>query len=136
MINRIFPTVMAPLDGEEGHQDFEARFEPLESRPATPGVEPRLVYLELPRRREDAAENLRDPQVAYRDAAEAEAWEVARIVRDAVEQGSLIVADRQTGRSRKARYEDFAVLLRSTGNQVHFEKYFRLFDGSMSTIPK
>ncbi len=38
------------------------------------------------------------------------------------------MADRTTGLARRARYEDFAVLLRSTGNQVHFEKYFRLFD--------
>ena len=48
-------------------------------------------------------------------------------MRDAVERGSLLVADRRTGAARKARYEDFAVLLRSTGNQVHFEKYFRFF---------
>jgi len=129
MINAIFPTVMAARDAESGHEDFEARFEPLESRKPTPGVRPRLVYLELPRASElDAgregplgkADELRAP-------AEAEAWEVARIVRDAVEGGSLLVADRRTGGARKARYEDFAVLLRSTGNQVHFEKYFRFF---------
>ena len=35
---------------------------------------------------------------------------------------------RKAGEARGARYEDFAVLLRSTGNQVHFEKYFRLLD--------
>jgi ATP-dependent helicase/nuclease subunit A len=119
MINAIFPAVMAPRDAEAGLEDFEARFEALESRPPTPGVEPRFVYLELPRRENAAAD--------IRDAAEAEAWEVARIVRDAVAGGSFLVADRKAGVARKAGYEDFAVLLRSTGNQVHFEKYFRLF---------
>lgn len=125
MINAIFPSVMAPSRADSGYEDFEARFEPLQAREATPGVEPRLVYLELPRRAEDGA----DPEAeGSRENAEAEAWEVARIVRDAVEGGSLLVADRKTGRARQARYEDFALLLRSTGNQVHFEKYFRLFD--------
>jgi len=125
MINAIFPSVMAPNRADSGYEDFEARFEPLEAREPTPGVEPRLVYLELPRRSEDGVDLEAE---GSRESAEAEAWEVARIVRDAVERGSLLVADRKTGRARQARYEDFAVLLRSTGNQVHFEKYFRLFD--------
>jgi ATP-dependent helicase/nuclease subunit A len=120
MINAVFPSVMAPRDPERGRESFEAAFEPLEARAPTPGVESRFVYLELPRR-DGPPDRLRDP-------AECEAWEVARIVRDAVEGASLLVADRKTGRARPARYEDFAVLLRSTGNQVHFEKYFRLFD--------
>ena len=129
MINAIFPIVMAPRDAEAGHEDFEARFSPLEPRAPTPGVAPKFVYLELPRRsgEEAAAESSGDVD-GLRDPAEAEAWEVARIVRGAVEGGTLFVADRGTGLARKARYEDFAVLLRSTGNQVHFEKYFRLFD--------
>jgi ATP-dependent helicase/nuclease subunit A len=131
MINAIFPTVMAPLDPDAGHQDFEAVFEPLEARPPTPGVEPRFVYLELPRHAGETADaETADAEAGerLRDSAEAEAWEVARLVRDAVEKGSLAVADRDSRLARKARYEDFAVLLRSTGHQVHFEKYFRLFD--------
>ena len=120
MINAIFPDVMASIDPEKGHEDFEARFESLEPRASTPGVTSRFIYLELPRR---------DPSDGHdmRDSAECEAWEVARIVRDAVESESFMVADRKSGRARSARYEDFAVLLRSTGNQVHFEKYFRLY---------
>ena len=39
MINQIFPSVMAPLDPDKGPEDFEARFEPLQSRAATPGVD-------------------------------------------------------------------------------------------------
>jgi ATP-dependent helicase/nuclease subunit A len=118
MINAIFPSVMAPIDPERGYEDFEARFERLESRKPTDGVEPRFIYLELPYARERSG--LRDP-------AECEAWEVARIVRESVDSGSLLVADRETGRARPARFSDFAILLRSTGKQVHFEKYLRLF---------
>ncbi|HRY55944.1 MAG TPA: UvrD-helicase domain-containing protein [Spirochaetia bacterium] len=118
LLNAIFPSVMAPRDPDRGPEPFEAEFVPLESRPPTPGVEPRLAYLELPRR-EEGGEGLRE-------AAECEAWEVARIVRDAVEGRSLLVADRASGLARPARYGDFALLLRSTGKQVHFEKYFRL----------
>ena len=121
MVNAIFPSVMAPGDPERGYEDFEASFEELDSREPIPGVEPRFVYLELPRAEREAGEG-----AAYRDAAEAEAWEVARIVRDAVEGGGLLVADREAGKARPARYEDFAILLRSTGKQVHFEKYLRL----------
>jgi ATP-dependent exoDNAse (exonuclease V) beta subunit len=121
MINAIFPSVMAPSNPEKGREDFEASFEKLDTRESTSGVTPRFVYLELPYR------DARDARDAFRDAAECEAWEVAHLVRDAVEGGSLLVADRGTGKARKARYEDFAILLRSTGKQVHFEKYLRLF---------
>ena len=120
MINAIFPDVMASIDPEKGHEDFEARFESLEPRAPTPGVTSRFVYLELPRPEPSDGRGMREP-------AECEAWEVARIVRDAVESESFMVADRKLGSARPARYEDFAVLLRSTGNQVHFEKYFRLY---------
>jgi ATP-dependent exoDNAse (exonuclease V) beta subunit len=126
-LNAIFPSVMAPRDGERGREDFEAAFEPLESREATPGVEPRFAYLELPYREGRGSIGAGEPSASLREAAECEAWEVARIVRDAVEGESLLVADREARRARPARYEDFALLLRSTGRQVHFEKYFRLF---------
>jgi ATP-dependent exoDNAse (exonuclease V) beta subunit len=128
MINAIFPEVMAPSDPDGRYEEFEARFERLDSRRPTPGVTPRFVYLELPyrgRARGDGPAS-GDPRIAYRDPAECEAWEVARLVRDSVEAGSLEVADRESGRARPARYEDFAILLRSTGKQVHFEKYLRL----------
>ena len=129
MINAIFPSVMAPRDERRGHEDYEARFEELASREATGGVTPRFVYLELPYRGGRAA-GAGGPdgetRLAGREAAECEAWEVARIVRDVVESGSLLVADRKAGAARPARYGDFAILLRSTGKQVHFEKYLRL----------
>lgn len=130
MINAIFPTVMASADPERGHESFEARFEKLEARRPTEGVRPVFAYLELPRgeaagRGHDGPAD--DPGASLRSAAECEAWEVARLIRAWVESGGPLVADRGAGRARPARYEDFAVLLRSTGNQVHFEKYFRLF---------
>jgi ATP-dependent helicase/nuclease subunit A len=121
MINKIFSRIMEPEDPDRGHEKFEARFESLLPGGSTAGVEPRFIYLELPYRPE------RKVQAGLRDAAECEAWELARIIHDAVESGCIKVADRSSGLARPARYEDFAVLLRSTGNQVHFEKYLRLF---------
>ena len=137
MINEIFPSVMASADPERGHESFEARFEKLEARKPTEGLRPIFAYLELPRgegaRRDEPGDSTALasggdlPRASLRSAAECEAWEVARLIRDWVESEGPLVADRDAGMARPARYEDFAVLLRSTGNQVHFEKYFRLF---------
>jgi ATP-dependent helicase/nuclease subunit A len=118
VFERIMPSAREGLEGEEA-ADFEARFEALSSREPTPGVEPMLAYLELPRPEEAAG---------LREGGEAEAYAIARLVREAVEGNRLLVADRESGEARGARYEDFAILLRSTGNQVHFEKFFRLLD--------
>ena len=137
MINEIFPSVMASADPERGHESFEARFEKLEARKPTEGLRPIFAYLELSRgegaRRDEPGDSTALasggdlPRASLRSAAECEAWEVARLIRDWVESEGPLVADRDAGMARPARYEDFAVLLRSTGNQVHFEKYFRLF---------
>ncbi len=121
MFNKVFSRVMEAENPERGHELFEARFESLLPGRSTVGVEPRFIYLELPRNPE------RKNQSGLRDTAECEAWEIARIIRDTVESSCLMVADRSSGLARPARYEDFAILLRSTGNQVHFEKYLRLF---------
>ncbi len=117
LINRIFERVMRP-ESESGPAPYEAVFDPLSSREPTPGVTPEFRYLELPYRSDTAPE--------LRPRAECEAWAVAEFIRDAVENGTLTVADRHTGRARRARYEDFAILFRATGKQVHFEKYLRL----------
>jgi hypothetical protein len=58
---------------------------------------------------------------------EAEAYQVARLIRERVQRADLPVED-QEGVVRPAGFADFAVLLRSTANQVHFERMFRHFD--------
>jgi ATP-dependent exoDNAse (exonuclease V) beta subunit len=120
MINAIFPAVMAPRDAEAGLEDFEARFEALESRPPTPGVDAALRVPRAAAPRERGARisaTLPRPKPGKWRASCATRWREA---------ASSSPTERR-GVARKAGYEDFAVLLRSTGNQVHFEKYFRLF---------
>jgi ATP-dependent exoDNAse (exonuclease V) beta subunit len=56
---------------------------------------------------------------------------VARLIRERVDRADLPVEE--GGALRPAGFADFAVLLRSTGNQVHFERMFRHFDVPYST---
>ncbi len=103
-------------------EPWEARFAPILSRPAAPGGSPSIRYLLKPRR--PAAE-----REGYRSDDEALACEVASFVRKSVEGGELRVPDPGAPGGpgwRSARYDDFAVLLRSTGKQYLLEKYFRL----------
>ncbi len=60
------------------------------------------------------------------EAAAQQAYHVAQYIASAVEQGTLQISTRDG--VRPARYEDFAILLRSTGNQMQFERMLRLFN--------
>jgi ATP-dependent exoDNAse (exonuclease V) beta subunit len=98
---------------------YEARFSPLEAGRAEPGV---AATVELWRVAEtgDPANSL-----SHEDS---EAYHVASFIRDSVRGGSLLVPSR-TGSNqgpRPAGYSDFAILLRSTGNQMRFERMLRL----------
>ena len=57
---------------------------------------------------------------------------MARLIRERVDRADLPVEE-EGGSVRPAGFADFAVLLRSTGNQVHFERMFRHFDVPYST---
>jgi ATP-dependent exoDNAse (exonuclease V) beta subunit len=61
----------------------------------------------------------------------AEAYSVVRFIHETVEKQNLSVASE--GELRPATYDDFAVLLRSTSNQIHFERMFRHFSVPYST---
>ena len=66
-----------------------------------------------------------DPS-AYGTNDEAEAFAVARFIREAVDRRRLTVG--RDADTRPAGYDDFAILMRSTGNQVTYERAFRRFD--------
>jgi ATP-dependent exoDNAse (exonuclease V) beta subunit len=112
--NRIFSAVLA-----EGSADFDARFQKMtrggEDNPLTPQVH--LLYGSP----ETAAEEGRFTA----PPAFSEAYAAARFIHEAVRKQSLLVA--QAGDTRPAGYEDFALLLRSTGNQIHYERMLRHF---------
>ncbi len=113
--NFLFPRVMANPGA-----DFEARFEPLsygssEPRKAGSLSSVRLFY-------KPYAEE-RAPDAAEGD--DAEAWYIARFIREQVTRGSLLI--REGDGERPAGYDDFAVLMRSTSNQIRYERLFRRF---------
>lgn len=57
-------------------------------------------------------------------AKQREALAVGKFIAEAVRNQTLTVEE--DGRARAATYDDFAVLLRTTGNQGNYERYFRI----------
>ncbi len=106
--NRVFASIMAAP-----RRDYEARYEGMSCASADSPSRITLLYRPL---REGGQER-------EFSAEEEEAFAVASFIRDAVRSGSLEL--REEGRVRTAGYGDFAILLRSTGNQIHFERMLR-----------
>jgi len=109
-------------------EDFEARFEGLRSGLRGDGAsEPvddasiRLFY--KPYEEESGDDE------AHSD--DAEAYYIARFIKESVEKGSLTV--RSQGKSRPAEWGDFALLMRTTSNQIRYEKIFRRLNIPYST---
>ncbi len=98
-------------------EDYEARFSEALARAASPGVSPQLRLLWKPR---SAGQD-----GGLRSDDEALAKGIADFICAAVREGSLLLPDGQGG-TRKAGYDDFAVLLRSTSKQYLLERFFRL----------
>ena len=97
---------------------YEARFEPLGSRAATPGVRPSVQLWRQ-------VGSGKDPELMTED--EAEAYHIARFIRESVDGDRLQIAVRDTEpAARPAGYRDFAILMRSTGNQMRVERMLRL----------
>ncbi|MBU0926307.1 MAG: UvrD-helicase domain-containing protein [Spirochaetes bacterium] len=115
--NATFSRVL-PAPDDPAAQDYEARFSGLESGGATPGVRPEAVYLESNEPSDDG----------YVSSSEAEAWGIAELVRSLVEGGAVVAAKGPGGQkiARPCRYDDIAVLFRSTTSQNVVERYFRL----------
>jgi ATP-dependent exoDNAse (exonuclease V) beta subunit len=108
--NTVFQSVM-----KDAEKPYEASFVPLKSREENPGVQPVVRILYHPYTKE------REP--GYLSGDEAEAHAIASFVKRAVEEGGLRVSDGSG--TRRARYEDIAILLRSTGNQIIYERVLR-----------
>ncbi len=118
--NSFFPSVFAPASGEEERNEFEAEFRPLKCRKKQPGVPEPEIHLHI-------LEESAIPEEDELDAAESEAFEAGRIITEAIAGNGLKIADRDGG-IRTPEYDDFALLLRTTGNQIIYERIFRRFD--------
>jgi ATP-dependent exoDNAse (exonuclease V) beta subunit len=126
--NALFKNIFAPPADEGAGEDgcgigreeraYEAEFAPLRTGGGSKeNASVRLLFKPY----EESA----DPS-AYGSNDEAEAFTVARFIRDAVDGGKLSVG--KEADVRPAGYDDFALLMRSTGNQVIYERAFRRFD--------
>jgi len=116
--NRFFPPVFS---SPEELKDFEAEFRPLKGRKYRDGEsdpEIRLHYL-------DDSDETEGDEEEYLNPVESEAFEAARLIRDAVAGRGLQLSD--AAGTRAPGYDEFALLLRSTGNQIVYERIFRRF---------
>jgi len=109
--NVLFSRVM-----EGAAEPFEAEFSPLEPRGRELEQDPQIMLFYKPYEKDT------DEEVLHSD--DAEAFHLASYIRETVEKGGLQVSD--GGTVRPVRYSDFAVLMRSTSNQIRYEKMFRL----------
>jgi len=110
--NAVFAQLMAGAASPH-----EARFEPLVARAPIEGASSGVEWYEL----------ARDGELdGFLPRAEVEAWAVAEWIRDAVADPSFMVADRETRLARRATWDDFAILERSTTSQALLEKYLRM----------
>lgn len=125
--NKLFETVLAGSDAEE----YEAAFLPLHAKlPAQPPTQPASPILRVCVK-EESDESEEESEGEQLSRHEAEAYHVARTVKSLVEEQGLRVADGDG--DRPLRYDDVALLMRSTSNQNLFEGMFRLFDVPYST---
>jgi len=115
--NRSFSRILPAPDDPDAF-DYEARFVPLGSGPATPDVEPVVLYLESNEPEDDSCVS----------SGEAEAWRIAELIRSLVDQGTIIAAKGPQGakEARPCRYDDIAVLFKATASQNVVERFFRL----------
>ncbi len=96
-------------------EDFEAAYSPLVAFRKAGRLKARTTLLYKPFVKERNEEML--------EAGDAEAWQVAKTIRRIVQEEKLLVFD--GGKERPCRFEDIAVLMRSTGRQLRYESFFR-----------
>jgi ATP-dependent exoDNAse (exonuclease V) beta subunit len=105
---------------------FEADFIPLEAPIAHRAFAPTVRLLYKPH--VDAEET----DEAALHSKEAEAWQIVNYLKEEIGSGRLQVRDKTRPfpaggpePTRRATYDDVAILMRSSGNQISFERYMR-----------
>ncbi len=116
----LFNTMFASIMKNEG-ESYEADFSTLEYRSASPGVQSSCTLLIKPYQ-----ESGGDEEEEEASSVEAEAYTIAKMVRQMLESDEFLIPSKEGPRRPVA--SDIALLLRTTSNQLSFEKAFRRFN--------
>jgi ATP-dependent exoDNAse (exonuclease V) beta subunit len=135
--NILFQNIFNAAESAENGREYEAEFSPLrggarDAGSLTAGAHCGDVFTPGGRQRQAPVhlffkpyEEAPDP-ARYGTTDEAEAFAIARFIKTAVKEKSISVG--KDGKEGPAEYDDFAILMRSTGNQVIYERAFRHFN--------
>ncbi len=110
--NGLFRKVM-----EDAREAYEAEFSPLKPCGGGISLESVIQVFYKPDGGRDGEELLSND--------DAEAYSICRWIQENVENDALLIEGGEGG--RPADYDDIAVLMRSTSNQIRYERMFRLF---------
>ncbi|MGE4453373.1 MAG: UvrD-helicase domain-containing protein [Sphaerochaeta sp.] len=116
LFNRMFPSIM-----QNNGEHYEADFSTLEFRNASSGVHSSCTLLIKPYQ-----EGGGDEEEEEASSVEAEAYAIAKLVKKMLESDEFLIPSQEGPRRPMA--SDIALLLRTTSNQLSFEKAFRRFD--------
>ncbi len=125
--NSLFSRILA--SGEDS-SDFEARFTPLVAPREHSGFKPTVRLFYKPYDPDGGPEG-DGPMLS---SSEAEAWSIVRCIKDMVESGKMYIRDGRNDKNgsekgddriRPVTFDDVAILMRSSSNQIHLEKYLR-----------
>lgn len=109
--NDFFTVVM-----DNAQEVYEADFNPLQSRLPSNKITP-FIHMFYKPYVDELAEDLLGGR-------EAEAWQLVKTIKSLVEERKLTIPDTKD-ESRFVEYSDICLLMRSTGDQILYEKYFR-----------
>lgn len=118
--NKLFDRVM-----ENDGEPWEADFASLGKRKPSPGVTPSFTLCFKPLTDTEsgsAGEDASDEELAQ--ATEAEALHLAKLITDMIEGDGYLIPDGKGG-TRRPKPNDIAMLLKSTGGQLSYEKALR-----------
>ncbi len=127
--NACFPSVMAPLDSEAGgtRKPFEASYEAMEvgGGDFSSRIEHHCITSDI------AIQSVEGDRFGVAgpllSSKESMAFRTALWIKNAVESPSPLLVRGEDRQPRAARFDDIAVLMRTTNRQYELEKYLRMF---------
>ncbi|NLA93496.1 MAG: hypothetical protein GX842_08745, partial [Spirochaetales bacterium] len=115
--NALFAEIMG-----NSSEEYEAQFEELKMRGATPDVTPKIEFYFKALPEDDQLIIEEDGELAT--AVEAEAFAIRQLVEEMVNSDKYLI--KGGAGARRPNYEDIAILLRTASNQLYYEKALRV----------